>query len=97
MSDATTKPFSFNLTLTDADTEYSQLLPSGVKELRFRCRSSNSIRYAFITGKVATPTAPYFTLPAGSDYFSDSDDLTGTILYFASSTSGVIVELEAWT
>ena len=96
MSNVVTRPSSYNITLISANTEYSQLLPSGTKELRFRCRTLFDIRYAFVTGKVATPTAPYFTLPAGSDYFSDGDDLSGFTLYFASAGAGVIVELEVW-
>ena len=97
MSDVVTKPTLYNIVLTSADTEYTQLLPSGTKELRFRCRTSNIIRFAFVTGKVAGPTANYLTLPAGTDYFSDENDLTGLNIYFASSSAGVIVELEVWT
>jgi len=96
MSNVVTRPTSYNITLTSADTEYSQLLPSGTKESRFRCRTLYDVRYAFVTGKVATPTAPYFTLPAGSDRFSDGDDLSGFTLYFASAEAGTIVELEVW-
>lgn len=97
MSSKVTTPISYNITLTDADTQYSQLLPSGTKELRFRCRTSDDVRFAFEDGKVAGPTAPYFSLPAGTDYASDENDLTETTIYFASSQAGVIIELEVWT
>ena len=90
-------PTVYNVTLTSADTEYSQLLPSSTRELRFRCRTNYDVRFAFVADKVATPVAPYLTLPAGCDYRSDENDLTGTTMYFASSQAGVVVELEVWT
>ena len=87
----------YNTTLTNANTEYSQLLPANTREFRFMCRTLFDVRYAFVTGKVATPTTPYLTLPAGMEYSSDNDNFTSTTLYFASGTSGVILELEVWT
>lgn len=95
-SDEATTPTEYNVTLTSADTQYSQALPANTKEFRFRCRTIFDVRYSFTTGKVATPTTPYFTLPAGSDYFSDKNDLSSKTLYLASSEAGVIVELETW-
>ena len=86
----------YNVTLTSADTEYSQALPANTREFRFRCRTSFAVRFAFVTGKVATPTAPYATLPKGADYWSDNLNLASTTLYLASAEAGVIVELETW-
>ena len=86
----------YNLTLTNVDTEYSQSLTANTREFRFRCRSLFDVRYSFVTGKVAAPTAPYLTLPAGSDYWSDNLNLASTTLYLASSQAGVIVEIEEW-
>ena len=91
-----TTPTLYNVTLTSADTEYSQALPANTRDFRFRCRTLYDVRYAFATGKVATPTAPYMTLPAGSDYISDLNNLTSITLYLASAQAGVVVELEAW-
>ena len=86
----------YNKTLTVADTEYSQALTANTREFRFRCRTLFDVRYAFTTGTVATPTAPYLTLPAGSDYWSDNLNLASTTLYLASSQAGVVVEIEEW-
>ena len=97
MTNPVRTPTIINTTLTSADTEYSAVLPSSLREFRFRCRTKFDVRYSFTTGKVATPTAPYLTLPAGSDYYSDNDDLTGKTLYFASSEAAVVLELEMWT
>ena len=96
MTNPTTEPIVYNITLTLADTEYSQALPSSTREFRFRCRTDFDIRFAWETGKVATPTAPYLTLPSSSDYYGDQSDITGKSIYFASSEAGVIVELEVW-
>ena len=93
----TLTPTVYNISLTVADTEYSQLLPSSTREVRFRCRTLFDVRYSFTTEKVATPAAPYLTLPAGSDYHSDDSDLTDTFLYLASDEAGVVVEVEVWT
>lgn len=90
------KPTVYNKILTDADTEYSQALPSSTREIRFRCRTLYAVRFAWVEDKVATSTTPYLTLPAGCDYYSDNDDLTGETLYLASSEAGVVVEIEVW-
>ena len=91
------EPTIHNIPLTVANTEYSQALPSSTREYRFRCRTIHDVRFAFVTGKVAASVDPYLTLPGGSDRISDNDDLTGKTLYLASSTAGVVVELEIWT
>ncbi len=88
---------SHNTTLTNANTEYSKAIPDDTKQFRFRARTPVAIRYAWQTGKVATPTEPYFTLPAGLDYASDAVLLTSETLYFATTVSGTVVELEAMT
>lgn len=97
MPEVTKTPTIYNVVLTSADTEYSQLLPSGVRDVRFRCRTLYDVRYQFTTGKVAGSVSPYLTLPAGSDYYSDNNDLSGFTLYLASSQAGVVVELEVWS
>lgn len=90
------EPTLTNLTLTNADTEYSVALPSSTRELRFRCRTLFDVRYSFENGEVAGSADPYLTLPAGSDYFSDNNDLTGKTLYLATDEAGVVVEVEVW-
>ena len=87
----------YNVTLPSADTEYSQALSANTREFRFRCRTLFDVRFAFVAGKVATPSAPYLTLPGGSDYWSDNDNLASTTLYLATDEAGVVVEIEEWT
>lgn len=82
-------------TLTSANTEYSQVLPSTCYRLKFRCRTAYDVRWSLANGKVATPTDPYKTLASGGEYDSGPVRLTGATLYLASAQAGVVVEIEA--
>ena len=90
---AATTPAEYNLTLTNADTQYSQVLPVNCKKVQIQCRSAKAVRFSFTTGKVATPTAPYMTLQARTPFSIEGVDLTSKTLYFACSTAGVIMEI----
>lgn len=94
-----TTPTMYNKTLTSADTQYSQALPSNVRFFEFQCLSNFDIRFAFETGKVATPTSPYMTLKAGAYYYSPeiNQGASPSTLYLASGQAGVVVQILAWT
>ena len=87
----------YNVMLTNANTEYSQALPANCRKLILRCRTADTVRYAWATGKVATPTAPYQTLRASAEYALDGIKVASGIIYLASATAGVVVEMEAWS
>lgn len=91
----------YNKTLTSANTEYSQAFPSWMKSFTFKCRDTSAVvRFAFVSGKVATPTAPYMTLAANTAFdVSDMNTPSGVPLtvYFASATAGVVMEIIATT
>ena len=55
------------------------------------------MRFAFATGKVATPTAPYALVRAGMNYYEEEVNLSSVTLYVASTTAGVIAEIIAWS
>jgi hypothetical protein len=95
----TSTPTVYNVTLTNADTEYSQALPANTRGFEFQARSEALLRYAFATGKVATPTAPWLTLKAGDAYASPqlNQAASPSTLYLASPTAGTIVEILSWT
>lgn len=59
-----------NVTLTSADTEYSHKFAVAMKYFSAQCRTAFDVRYAFCTGRVATPTAPYATIKSGQWYNS---------------------------
>ena len=88
-----------NLTLTNANAEYSATLPQGCLHFSFQCRTSYDVRFAFVTGKVAGPSAPYVTLKADKA-FSSPEKLSlkhdRNVIYFASSQAGVVVEIVPW-
>lgn len=96
---STDTPTVYNVTLTLANTEYSQALPTDCKGFEFHCRTSYDVRFAFVTGKVATPTAPYMTLPAVNWYASPpmNQGAYPSTLYLASATAAVVVEIIAWS
>ena len=84
--------------LTLVDTEYSMDLQDNCQGFEFRNRGTAAIRYAFVPGKVATPTEYYAVLPANWAYESPSNmDLTGFTLYFATSTLGQVMQVVTWS
>ncbi len=97
-------PEIFNLTLTDANTEYEQQLSKGTKHFTVQCRTAADMRVAFETGKVATPTVPYATIKSGTVYtapqkvgwsWTSAADPDAT-MYLASGSAGVVAEIIAW-
>lgn len=90
------QPVLYNVTLTLADTEYSQAL-TNCSRVCFQARSTNVIRFAFVSGKVAGPTAPYMTLKSGDTFDSGEVFIGGATIYFASTDAGTVVELEVWS
>ncbi len=88
---------TYNVTLTNANTEYSQALPSNCRAFSFRCRTAFDVRFAYVTGKVAGPASPYQTLKANAEYWKEKVRPTTLTLYLASSEAGVIAEIEAWS
>lgn len=87
-----------NLTLTDANTEYTQEFPAGTKHWSMQCRTAVDVRFAFVTGKVAGSTAPYGTMKAGGSV-SSPEKMThtnATAIYLASGTAGAVVEFLYW-
>ena len=92
-----TSPVVYNKTMTSADTEYSQALPAGTKAFTMQCRGDYDVRFAYVTGKVATPTAPYMTLKAGQNYFEDRLNLTSKTVYLACATASQVMEIVCYT
>ena len=90
-------PAIYNKTLTSVDTEYSQALPDHTKKLTFQCRTAFDVRFAFETGKVATPTAPYGTIKANGAYDEKDLDLVSKTLYLGCGSAGKVVEIVVYT
>ena len=94
----TATPVTYNVTLTVADTEYSQAMPANCRAFEFQARTDVAIRWQTVTGKVATPTAPYDTLKAGDYYYSYdlNQGASPSTLYFGSAIAGTVVEIKSW-
>ena len=94
---AATTPAIYNVSMVSADTEYSQALPANTKRFSVQCLTDFDVRFAFETGKVATPTAPYALIRAGMNYFEDRVNLASTTVYVACPSAGKVAEIIAWT
>lgn len=93
------EPTIFNVTMTSADTEYSQALPAGCKRFSISVQggaAADILRWAYVTGKVATPTAPYMQMPGDAEKYEDDLNLAAQTLYFACDTAGKVCQIEAW-
>ena len=95
----TATPTVYNVTLTSADTEYSQAMVANCRRFEFQCRTSADVRFSTTTGKVATPTAPWMTLKSGMTFDSGPINQGGSpsTLYFGSGSAGVIMEIISWS
>ena len=91
-----TTPVIYNVTMTNADTEYSQALPANTKRFTIQARDGTSFRLAFETGKVAIPTEPYLSIGANSAYYEDGIKAMPT-LYFGCASAGKVAEIVAWS
>lgn len=91
-----TNPIFHNISMPEADTEYSQGLPAGTKKFLVHTRDGTAFRLAFVTGKVAQSIEPYFTIPVNSAYNEDFLGLSGVTLYFASSSANLVMEILVW-
>lgn len=93
-----TTPTLYNVTMTAANTEYSQALPANTKKIKFRCQDVGfDVRTAYETGKVAAPTSPWSLLAAGEVETVDDLNLTGKTLYFSCVAAGKVMEITCWS
>jgi hypothetical protein len=88
-----------NVTLTNADTEYSYTIPDEAKKIEFQARGTVVVRHSMVTGRVADPNGagPFLSMKAGGSYAQDFLWLNKQTLYFASSTPGTVIEVRVWS
>lgn len=90
-------PTPYNVVMTLANTEYSQELPANTKRFSMQMRENDTaFRIAYVTGKVAAPTEPYYTIQGAKEYYEPDLNFTGTI-YFACASAGKHIEIMAWS
>lgn len=86
----------YHVTAASGDVEYSSALPAACRRVSFQCQQDAITRYAWVTGKVASPTAPYWTLKAAESYLNDQLKLVSQTLYLGAATHSLTWEIEAW-
>ena len=87
---------TYNVAMATADTEYTQLLPDGTRIIEIKCQDGTAIRWAWETGKVATPTAPFHTLLTNDTKRLENVFLVGKTIYLACDTTSKIAEIEVF-
>lgn len=90
-------PNILNVTMTSANTEYEIALPAGTKRLQVATADGTAFRLAFETGKVATPTAPYFTVPTNLMLDLEVYLDQGETLYVGCGSASKVAQVIAWT
>jgi len=93
-----TTPTIYNISIAAADTEYSQALPANAKRFSLSIidgTPGENFRWAYETGKVATPTAPYRQLDQSFEYECDKINSSATIYVAASDVC--VAQLEVWS
>lgn len=79
-----------NLSIVNANTEYSHALTNGLKQLRIRCRGIADLQYSFVSGESGTK---YFTIFKGTCDSIIDLDFDSKVLYIQSNKASVIVEI----
>lgn len=93
------KPEIFNLTLTDANTEYSQVLPVGVRKFTFQSRDINAdIKVSFTSGESGTKFLTILGNSSFGENFIEAPIGSALTIYAQTeSTGGPILEIITWT
>jgi hypothetical protein len=87
-------PTIYNVLVSTANTEVSQVLPSNSKQFIIQVRNSGSrLQLAFISGASNTD---YVTIPRGCSFQQSNIDTPSLTLYFQTNQSNQTVEILAW-
>lgn len=88
------RPTIANVTMTDANTEYSYAVPAHAKRFEIKLRSLNALlKMAFNSGESGTT---YITIPYGASYSEQDVKVGGRTLYFQSPTAAQTAEVKVW-
>jgi hypothetical protein len=87
----------YNVTIAAADTEYSQALPANSKGFSISIINGTpgeNFRWAYETGKVATPTAPYRQIDQQFEY--SKNDLNSSPTIYIAASNICVAQIEVW-
>ena len=82
-----------NVTCTSANTEYSVEIPNFTRGITIQCRTAHVLRVAFEAGKVAAPTAPYYSIKSGAVLTLSPVTQIRNKLYVGAPDAGSIAEV----
>lgn len=88
-----TTPINYSVTMTLANTEYSQTLPTQCKKFTIKCRGEYDIKLAFAVNESGTN---YMTIPTPQNYWEDLIRDASLTLYFQCGTAAQVAEITAW-
>jgi hypothetical protein len=84
----------YNVTMTAANTEYSQALPADCKKFAVKCRGEYDLKLAFAEGQSGTT---FITIPASQCYWDDLIQPASLTLYVQCATAAQVAEIVAWS
>ncbi len=89
------KPTIYNVTLANANSEYSQALPADCRKVQISARAAGGdIKLAFVANDSGVN---FVTIPVGQTYSVENIYLEGATLYMQTPTPGVVVEILAFS
>lgn len=89
-----TTPTIYNVSITLANTEYSQALSATTKRFTIKIRDIASLKLAYVSGQSGTT---FISVPGGASYEEINLAGTGAItLYFQSPTASQVAEIVQW-
>lgn len=80
------------LSMGAANSEQNYVLPLGTKWFRFRSSEKGSVSYGYSTGQLN-----FTVMPGNSWLVKDLNLLANTTVYFSSTKTGDVLEIEYWT
>ena len=87
-------PVIHNVTMTNANVEYSQLLSNNTRKVDIKLRANAILKIAFAAGASGTT---YITVSYGASLHLENVNLAGITLYFQSPSAAQTAEILAWT
>jgi len=93
MVNRATTPTIYNVSMTLANTEYSQALPANTKKFLIKCRAQYVVKVCFVSGQSGSL---YLTIPVGGVYWEDEVQPASLTLYFQCATAAQVAEIIAW-
>jgi len=91
-----TVPSIYNVGMSEANVEYSQVMPIDTKKFLMHTEDGTAFRMAFETGHVAGLSPPFFTVPVNTAYNEDFIEPSELSLFFAGICPGLTMEIVAW-